>query len=300
MRIFLLGLLLCFSVVAVAFADLVDYSWTGPDIPSPTNFFSGTPCLASSSTCVPGTTDSNGDPFAIQSVKLAEISASGTGASQVQTWTLTVSEDAPFGLPSELGFNATAFGDFLFQSPAVSGSFYGIVLGGTCTDPSGWEANTSPAETGACTTYNGHDGLTAGAVYQGPGTSLSTAYQNATFGRTGDPSWLSASSTNVDAFNGLSGFNPTSFSVTRTSGAVKDSNGDYYATYTIADTFEVNAGVIDTTGNLFASISSYVCDNEIFDGGPTTVPEPRAMFLIIPAMLLLGRRLARSRSVQTT
>lgn len=290
MRLSVLKLLVCFSLASVgAFADIVDYSWnTAAQTPSGFNPFQGTTCSPPSN-CVPGAIDSNGDPYVIESVTLDNTSTNGINSN----WTLTVQEEAPITFD---GYGPTAFGDFLFEDPSSFGTYYGIVLGGTCTGADAFWNNptTGTPDLVSCSnsapgaTYTGHDGLTAGQVYQS--SDGIAGYQDGIGARSSDPVSVGTSMTAV------TGATVDSFSVTRDS---YTSASTPYALYTIVDNFTVPIGTISDSANLAASISSYVCGNYVVLGTPgSPVPEPRALFLFIPGLLWLGKRLTRRQTVQ--
>jgi len=259
-----------------------------------------------SSSCVPGEEipPATGVPYTIQSITLANTSGNN--------WTLTIQENAPFSLGSYQ--NPTAFGDFLIdsnpQGDANQGNdlYYGIVLGGTCGDTGGFSNNIANT---TCGTYNGHNSLTAGGLYQdplfnpanpnsGPHDAYPGMYQTAgavgladgfSTSRSSEPVWVDGTKMGVPT-----GASVTSFTVSR--GAVSSDNT--YALYTITDNFVAPAGFL-SNGNFSIDVSSYVCANWLALGPPTAVPEPRALFLLIlPLMFFLGRRLNRSRETQVS
>jgi len=225
-------------------------------------------------------------------------------------WQLTIVENAPFSLGSYQ--NPTAFGDFLIREDKTNSNdptkddYYGVVLGGTCGDTGGFSnklANTT------CGTYNGHNSLTAGGLYQdplfnsanpnsGPKDAYPTMYQTAgavgaangfSTPRGSEPVWVDGTKM---------GLVSSSSSINVSRGAVDSSNT--FALYTIVDTFTAPAGFL-SNGNFAIDVSSYACANYLVLGPGTVVPEPRALFLIvIPVMFLLGRRLTRSRGVQVS
>lgn len=294
MRVFFIRLLFCLSVTSLgAFADIVDYTFsTGAETPN-TNVtgFAGNPCTSPyTSACVPGEIDGTGTPYIIQSVTLDLISTTTTFQGSVDNWVLTIQEEAPltFG-----GYGPSDFGDLLIEDPndAFTADYYGIVLGGTCSSDANWN-NTSDPDTGTCASYSGHDGLTAGGLYES-NNGLS-GFQDGFGSRSNTPVWVGAGS------NSTLESTTNTFSVDRMS-PVNTSASTPYATYTITDSFSVASGTISDTGNLAISLSSYVCANYVIDGTPMEgppVPEPRALFLIAPGLLLLSRRLVRSRAVQ--
>jgi hypothetical protein len=71
----------------------------------------------------------------------------------------------------------------------------------------------------------------------------------------------------------------------------KTGDGTSSALYTITDQFSAPADFL-SKGDFVFDFSSYVCANG-FETGHGDVPEPRGLFLLVPVVLLVGRRIGR-------
>ncbi len=268
-------------------------TFNGLQMPSPNigpSQFLGTDCTVLQAGCI-----FNGTP---QAYDIFSATLTNHGSNN---WTLSVKTNAPIG--GSDGFDPLAFGDALIQSGTdLHGDpiYWGLSLGsytkGLSTMGDLYEENFLNPNTVA--SFYPLGGPDPNAVYLDAGTGSGGAGYSG--GRADEPVWInknemsdvgSSSAFSVTCWNGAAFVDP----------GVSQHNciaqtGSAYL-YTISDTFNAPASFLPTGSNFSFEVASYVCANGLIIGESSPVPEPRWGFLLIPALLLLGRRLKRSHSV---
>jgi hypothetical protein len=255
-----------------------------PNNKGPSNF-QGTNCTLFQAGCIAA-----GDPQPYD-IFSATITNNGNN-----NWTVSVQTNAPVG-GAPPTFSSLAFGDALFQSGVDSNGtpiYWGLSLGsytnGLSTQGDLYEEKFLPAR-----------GSTQLVASDYPDVYLTAGQAGYPAGRTNEPVWINNQNMNdVGASTGfgVSCWNGSAFVALPTPTCLNGGNmgGTGFYLYTITDSFNAPSSFL--SGNNFSfEVASYVCANGLIIGsGSSGVPEPRWLFLIVPAFLLLGRRLAHSRS----
>ena len=244
--------------------------FVGPNFPVPNTAKFGLPCTLADIGCILG------DPLAFEvfSASITQPTVSNPN------WVLQIQTN--YG-----NENSTPL---IPGSPDVVPNYFNTQVGGTFGIGDAiftWNGNIYGV------VLHPHDGYLAGDLYQAFGYQTSAQVEalgphNAILNPNGN-AWIAAGGSLIGAG-------------TLTGGQTGD--GITAARYTLTDQFSAPSNFLATGTTFGFYFTSYACANSVivgsggFTGGGGGVPEPGTFFLCVPALLLLGFRLARQRGPQ--
>lgn len=294
-----------------AFPSSVSYTFFGTEQPAPPapntgpSNFNGVACdplNPNPPICIPVSGDARAyQPFY---VKLSGDTSTGIFNLEIQT-------NAPLNYGT--GASTLAFGDVLLKGGGNPGDplYWGISVGSGQTEPG--SSNLPSASTTQGDLYevahagNGSTLISYDAMYltpSSPGVNPSFAMASS-YGRGAEPIWINPGPVNGQAHamgdvGGSTAFNIATPGCAAQAVDAADLNcGIDFKLYTITDTFAAPAAFSNmlASGVFSLEFSSFVCANGLIIASPSSVPEPRAVSLILLGVLLLAGQVARSRKV---